>query len=228
MKTVWIVNHYAQTPGGVGGTRHYQLAKALRRQGWNACILAASTEYNTGFQRLAQGERVRLDVIDEIPFLWLRAPVYRGNGLSRIVNMFAFALHLLGRDPSQLLKRPDVIIGSSVHPFAVWSAEVLARRFKVPFVFEVRDLWPQTLIDFGLIKQRGLAARLLRALEAYLYRRASVIISLLPFAYRYIQNFGVSPRRIVWIPNGVDLDAWPISDFANRSGNSLELMYFGA
>jgi glycosyltransferase involved in cell wall biosynthesis len=229
MKTVWIVNHYAQSPGGVGGTRHYQLAQALPQYGWNACILAASTELNTGRQRLDPGQRYRLDVVDRVPFLWLLAPSYKGNGFGRIRNMLAFTACLLNPAPLRLLPKPDLIIGSSVHPFAVWSAYRLARRYHCPFVFEVRDLWPQTLIDFGLLKQRGIPARLLRGLEAFLYRRSSAIITLLPFAYRYIQRFGIERERIHWIPNGVDLYKWPFQDLSSpRSQGELQLMYFGA
>jgi glycosyltransferase involved in cell wall biosynthesis len=226
-KTVWLVNHYAQSPGGAGGTRHYQLARALPRFGWNACILAASTELNTGRQRLAPSEDYRLDTIDGIPFLWLLAPTYKGNGLGRIRNMVTFAVRLLNPGPLRALPKPDLILGSSVHPFAVWTAYRLARRYRVPFVFEVRDLWPQTLIDFGLLKESGLPAHLLRRLEGFLYRKACAIVTLLPFACRYIERFGVDQSRIHWIPNGVDISAWE-GVIQAQSKDALNLMYFGA
>ena len=229
MKTVWIVNHYAQTPGGAGGTRHFQLACALPGYGWNACILASSTELNTGLQRLKPGERYRLDVVEGIPFLWFFAPSYKGNGLGRIRNMLTFAIRILNPEPVRLLPQPDLIVGSSVHPFAVWSAYCLARRFRVPFVFEVRDLWPQTLIDFGLLRQRGIPAMLLRRLEGFLYRKSNAIITLLPYAYRYIQRFGIERQRVHWIPNGVDLSCWNLPESSiSRSKDVINIMYFGA
>lgn len=229
MKTVWIVNHYAQSPVGAGGTRHFQLAQALPSSGWNACILAASTELNTGRQRLKPGERYRLDVVEGIPFLWFLAPSYTGNGLGRIRNMLAFAIRILNPEPVRLLPQPDLIVGSSVHPFAVWSAYRLARRFRVPFVFEVRDLWPQTLIDFGLLRKHGIPAMLLRRLEGFLYRKSNAIITLLPYAYRYIQRFGIERQRIHWIPNGVDISRWDLPEPSMpRSRDELRLMYFGA
>jgi glycosyltransferase involved in cell wall biosynthesis len=142
--------------------------------------------------------------------------------------MLTFSVRLLGEAPRLQLPRPDAIIGSSVHPFAVWSSNHLAKRLKVPFLFEVRDLWPQTLIDFGLIKNQSLMAMLLRALEGYLYRQASAIIAVLPFAYRYIERFGVTSNRVFWIPNGVDLETWPMSESSEGSSSPLCLMYFGA
>jgi glycosyltransferase involved in cell wall biosynthesis len=228
-KTVWIINHYAQSPDSAGGTRHFQLAQALPQFGWSACILAASTELNTGRQRLDYAESHRLDLFNGVRFLWFRSPCYRGNGFGRIRNMLIFAVRLLNPVPLQLLPNPDLIIGSSVHPFAVWSAYRLAKHYRVPFVFEVRDLWPQTLIDFGLLRPFGIPARLLRRLEAFLYRRSSAIITLLPFAHRYIQRFGVEHGRIHWIPNGVDLSKWPVQELSpHRSRDELQLMYFGA
>ena len=208
------------------GCRHFQLAKSLLKEGWNLRVLLVLS--TTLALNIAKGERVRLDVVDEIPFLWLHAPVYRGNGFGRIVNMLTFSMRILSTDLSSYLPNPHVIVGSSVHPFSVLSAEILARRFKIPFVFEVRDLWPQTLIDFGLIKYQSLIAIVLRILEGYLYRRANKIIALLPFAYRYIERFGIDIGKIVWIPNGVDLNAWPILDSDKRPSGHLTLMYFGA
>ena len=103
------------------------------------------------------------------------------------------------------LEDPDVVIGSSVHPLAGVAACRLARRHGVPFVFEVRDLWPESLIAFGRISRHGLPAILLRSLEKGLYRRAASIISVLPKASDYIAGKGVATDKVVWIPNGVDL-----------------------
>ena len=228
MRTVWIINHYAQVPGGPGGTRHFQIAKVLRNLGWNPIVIAASSEHNTGFQRLSPSENSRLDVIDSVPFLWLRTPVSQGNGIRRIFNMLVFSCRLLGPAPRRLLPVPDIIVGSSVHLFAVWSALRLAIRFQIPFVFEVRDLWPQTLIDFGLIKSQSLLARLLRSLEEHLYSRATAIVTLLPFAHCYIQPLGISASKICWIPNGIDLSAWPKTISSPPAGSTLQLMYFGS
>ena len=207
-KNVWIVNHYAQTPSGPGGTRHFQLSQFLPEYGWKPFILAASTELHTGYQRLDSNQTFRLDTVDRVPFLWLFAPSYKGNGLGRILNMLIFSIQLLNPRPVRLLPPPDLIIGSSVHPFAVLSAYLLSRKYRVPFIFEVRDLWPQTLIDFGKLRQRGILAILLRQLEGFLYQKSNAIVTLLPYAYRYIQRFGIQPNRVHWVPNGVDLSRW--------------------
>lgn len=228
MKHVWILNHYAVAPGGAGGTRHYSLAKNLPACGWTASILASSVELNTGRQRLREGERSRLEVMTGVPFLWIRTPEYKGNGGGRMLNMLAYAWRVLAPSATRGLDRPDVVVGSSVHPFAALSGAFLARRHKVPFVFEVRDLWPQTLIDLGRIKEHGMVATAMRWMERWLYRRADRIVTLLPQAVDYIALLGIPESKVVWIPNGVDLSGFPDPGPPSSSAPPFTLMYFGA
>jgi glycosyltransferase involved in cell wall biosynthesis len=225
-RAVWIFNHYAQEPGGPGGTRHFTIARHLQAAGWNAVIIAASVELNTGRQRLQAAESTRMESFEGIPFLWLRTPGHTGNGVGRLLNMLAYTLKAWRTVP-RMLPRPDVIVGSSVHPFAAWAAERCASKLGVPFIFEVRDLWPQTLVDLGRLRDGSLAVRAMRWLEKRLYDRATKIIALMPAARDYIEPLGIPADRIVWIPNGVDIDVFPLvppSDAEDR----LSLMYFGA
>lgn len=227
MKHVWILNHYAAEPDGAGGTRHYTLAEGLRDHGWQAHLIAASVEHQSGRQRLEPGERMRHEVRGTVPFLWLRTSNHRGNGLGRIRNMLEFTGAALSRRVERQLPRPDVVVGSSVHPLAAWAGARLARRCGVPFVFEVRDLWPQTLIDMGAISPGGPAARGLRRLERSLYRRADRIVVLLPRAGEYVEASGGRRDRIDHIPNGVDLANWPASE-QRAQPDPFVFMYFGA
>jgi glycosyltransferase involved in cell wall biosynthesis len=229
VKEVWILNHYAQVPGGSGGTRHFHLAEYLRDFGWNSTIVASSVEHGTGFQRLRANESSRSEEICGVRFLWIKTPSYLGNGLNRLLNIFSYTFRAIMPATTGSLNRPDVVVGSSVHPFAAVSAFVLSRRFRVPFVFEVRDLWPQTLIDLGRLKERSFAVVILRALERWLYRKASRIVVLLPNAHEYIVPLGIERARIFWIPNGVDLRFFgrvvaPIRE----PGKIFTLMYFGS
>lgn len=233
MKHVWILNHYAQEPGGAGGTRHFHLAEHLQAYGWQATVIAASVEHQSGHQRLVPGEKQRCDYFNGVPFLWVRTPQYQGNGGGRMRNMLAYTRAVLQRGTTAKLPRPDVVIGSSVHPFAAVAGALLARRFKVPFIFEVRDLWPQTLVDMGRLQEGSFMTWALRKLERWLYRRAARTVVLLPRAWEYIVPLGIPKERVVWIPNGVDLSLFPRSKAANttNAGNNADhftLMYFGA
>ena len=226
MKHVWIFNHYAQEPGGAGGVRHYSLASNLPDYGWDASIIAASVEHATGRQRLTGILLRKIEIIAGINWLWLRTPRYCGNGVGRVLNMLIYALTLLLPYTIRGLSRPDLIIGSSVHPFTAWAAALLARRYRVPFVFEVRDLWPSTLIDMRKIAASGITARLLFRLESWLARRAALIVVLMPGAVEYYQALGVDADRIIVLPNGAEVPVDCPSSPIER--DCFTLMYCGA
>src|SRR6056297_1787660 len=70
---------------------------------------------------------------------------------------------------------------------------------------EVRDLWPQTLIDMGKFKATSPIVKILHYLEKFLYQKANKIVTVLPKAENYIHKQGIPKNKISWIPNGVDL-----------------------
>lgn len=228
MPVVWIVNHYAQAPSGPGGTRHHSLARHLMLHGWQPLIIAGSCEHNTGRQRLNPGEHQRFERCDGVDFLWLHVfgePCI--GGWRRFASMLIFAFTLLRPAATRGLPRPDVVIGSTVHPFAAWAACLLARRHSVDFVFEVRDLWPRTLVSMGAIQARGLMDRGLGLLERWLAHCAARIVVLMPGGIEYYEALGIPPSRLLWLPNGAELP--PIPPVAPRPDpRPFQLLYCGA
>ena len=205
-KTVWIINHYAESPSDSGSTRHFDLARQLRDLGWKTWIIAASVEKNTQKQRLAKGEQVGSEVYDDVHFRWINTPQYQGNGVRRIINMVAFSWRLLSKKATGDLEPPTVIIGSTVHLLAAAAAALLAKHYRVPFIFEVRDIWPETLIALGYTRRHSPLAILLGVLERWLCRQACRIISVMPKYDRYLMEREMKAPEVVHIPNGVNLD----------------------
>ncbi len=226
MKHVWILNHYAQLPDGAGGTRHFSLAKNLKAQGWSTSIVAASVEHATGRQRLSGFRLYKKTTISGINWLWLRTPKYKGNGVARIINMLAFTLLVLILNLPSRLQKPNVIIGSSVHPLAAWAGKVLARRYNVPFVLEIRDLWPATLVDMGRLSANGLLTGLLYRLEYKLAIQAALILVLMPRAVTYYGAMGVDTANILALPNGTNTSEK--EPFHHPERDKFVLMYCGA
>ncbi|NPA77117.1 MAG: glycosyltransferase family 4 protein [Candidatus Diapherotrites archaeon] len=225
---IWLVNHYAISPQQAGGTRHYTLARELVQRGHQVTIIASSFDHTTRREaHLHDGSPSRLEAIDGVRFMWLRTPPYTGNSARRLWNTVVFSRNVLKLKPMVLGGKPDVIVGSSPHLFAAWAAERQARRHEVPFVFEVRDLWPQSLIDLGSFSESHPFVRMLERIERSLYRQSSRIITLLPGAGEHISQKGGDIERIVWIPNGVDLRLLPPPSPPQEDG-VLTLMYAGA
>ncbi|MFS2280429.1 glycosyltransferase family 4 protein [Microbacterium sp. OR21] len=229
MRTVWIVNHYATDPSeSASGSRHFSLSKHLAQAGWAPTIIAASTEHPSGRQRISTRARQMERTVGDVRFRFLRAPAYSGNGIVRLLNILVFTVRLLLPSGTRGLPRPEVVVGSTVHPLAAWAASVLAGRLGVPFVFEIRDLWPQTLIDMNKLPSSSGIAWLLRFMERVLCRKASVIVTLLPFASHYLEERGVPREKIVWVSNGCDAADFDHSPQEETVDGDFVFMYFGS
>ena len=232
---IWIFNQYAITPDLPGGTRHYDLGRELVKRGHQVVIFATSFHHYLHREtRLQPGERWKVEDVDGLKFVWLRTPSYQRNDWRRVRNMVVFALRAwwMGRRLPGLVPgvgKPDVVIGSSPHLLTPLVAYWVARRFRVPFVMEVRDLWPQTFVDMGGLTERHPVIKVLQFLEQFLYKRAQEIITLLPLAHRYIEELGISSEKIHWIPNGVDLSRFSgLQPASSDLRGSFNVMYMGA
>lgn len=206
-----------------GGTRHYSLAMGLRPHGWNSTIIASHPE------RLGQTRRSSRLVTagPGVTFLWVSAPSYSGNGFGRVNNMLTFGLRTAYGFATRRLPSPDAVIGSTVHPLAAEAGLVLARRHRVPFIYEVRDLWPETLIQFGRLGRQSAVARTLARMERRLFREADHVISPLRGVGDYAKRYGLLDSDFTWIPNGYAL-ADVIAEPARDHGGPFELIYTGA
>lgn len=211
-KVVWMINQYAITPDLPGGTRHFDFGCELVKRGYEVYIFAS--DINLGLRKhmkLRPGELWREEEIEGVRFIWVRAALYEKNDWRRAWNMLSFSWNVR-RVAKQISSKPDVIIGSSPHPFAALAADNLAKRFGVRFVLELRDLWPQALIDMGGISEPGLISSVLRAIEKQLYRDAHRIVVLARGSSNYLIARGVAPEQIMYIPNGVHLANFALGD----------------
>ncbi len=202
---VWIVNQYATPPDEPSGATtswpvgSWRAATRSRSslQGWGTAT--ASTDSPAAW-------RTGAGPFDGVRFVWLRTFPYRGNNWRRQVNMLSFLVMFLVVQAR--LPRPDFVIGSTVHPFAALGGWIAARLRGARFAFEIRDLWPQTLVDLGAMRVGSPGERLLRILEAFLVRRASTVITLLPGVRDYLAEQGLPNGHVVYLPNGADLAAF--------------------
>lgn len=224
---VWILNHYAGTPAEQA-TRAYDLATGLVGRGHRVTVIASSfSHYRFAETRLEPGQSWKVEDHDGVRFIWLRTMPYRRSDWRRAVNMASYAVRALARGV-RLSDRPDVVVGTCVHPLAPLAAYLLARRWRSRFVYEVTDLWPQTPIEMGVLRERGLLARALRGLERFLFQRAARIVSVLPHIDDYLTSRGIDPGKMVWIPNGVNLAHYEaLAPYRGPTDTRFTVMYVG-
>lgn len=220
-----IVNHFALAPDMGGGTRHIELGRELARRGWRVTIAASDfhvLERAYARREGANDKRVIEETVDGVRFRWLWSSPYDRNDGKRVANWLSFARAVVRArwrdDP------PDVVLGSSPQLFAALGAWRVARRLRVPFVFEVRDLWPESLGVAG--RRRGPGYWGLWVVARFLYRAASRIVVLSRGVQDYLEELGVPADRIVYVPNGADLETF--ADRATQRGDALRVVYAGA
>lgn len=215
-----------------GGTRHYDFAKELGKRGCIVTIFASGFHYNQHKElKLAKNEAWRVEDVDGVRFVWIRTFPHQKNDWRRIVNMLSFMMRAYGAGKKITRKskeKPDVIIGSAVHLFAVFAAYRLAIHYRAKFIMEVRDLWPQTLIDMGVLKETSISTRILRRLEKFLCKKAQKIIILSPLSKEYLASLGIDENKITLIPHGVDMSNYPPAHPHEERKRKFTIMYTGS
>ncbi len=204
---IWIFNHHAQGPELPGGTRHYDLAKQLISKGHKVTIFAAGFHYTLMKETVSYSNNgYRVESKEGIEFIWVETYPYQVNNFKRMINIVSYAVKLNFLIPKLNLVKPDIIIGTTVHPFAPLIASKFANRYKVPFIFEIRDLWPQSFIDMGIWKKDSLVSKCFKYIEKYTVSKADSIISLSPKTEQYLLD-EYRYNHNIYIPNSVDIES---------------------
>jgi len=181
-----------------GGTRHHEFARLLTERGHRITIIASPVSYLSGspVAPAAQEEEI------EKGMRLLRAHVYSAHHRSFFHRLMAFLSFMVS---SWLLglkvKDVDLVWGTSPPLFQGLTAWGLASIQRVPFLFEVRDLWPQFAVAVGVLRHPALI-RLSEWLERFLYRHAERVMVNSPGFIAHVQDRGA--RRVELIPNGAD------------------------
>jgi glycosyltransferase involved in cell wall biosynthesis len=215
MPRLWLINQFANTPDLPGHTRQYEVAAGLVHLGWRVGVFASDFNLTQRcYRRLRFPSLVASERPASIRWTWLWVSPYRQNNWMRQLNMLSFCLHLLLRLlPAALLGRlsgraPDLILASSPQLPAAFTCLCIARLSGLPFVLEVRDLWPQVLIDQGGKTPDSPMVRLLGWMERQLYSNSHTVVVLAQGAERYVRERGA--RRTAWLPNGPDLELFSL------------------
>jgi glycosyltransferase involved in cell wall biosynthesis len=196
---------------GAPSARTFEHARHWASMGHDVTVITGFPNHPTGIIRPEyRGRVVKRENIDGIELLrtWVYCTANKGF-FKRILNFFSFFFSSLIFG-SLLSKRPDVVIGTSPQFFCAVSAYLLSIIKRVPFVFEVRDIWPQSAVELGALKN-PLIIKALEAIELHLYRRAQLIIVVAESTKPYLLRKGIAGQKIKCIPNGIDADYFELS-----------------
>lgn len=215
-----------------GGTRHHELARYLAGQGHRVTVIASPVSYLSGATRSGHRPRWVERQQDGENITILRTYTYSALHRSffhRLLSFFSFMFSSFWVGMN--VPKVDLVWGTSPPIFQGVTAWAVARLKRVPFLFEVRDLWPAFAVAVGVLHQ-PLLIRASEWLERFLYRHADRVMVNSPGYVEHVRARGA--RRVELIPNGADPAMFDPqadgADFRHRNGldGKVVAMYAGA
>ncbi|MEV0902113.1 glycosyltransferase family 4 protein [Actinoplanes sp. NPDC049802] len=201
MRIVYIHQYYCN-PGMAGGIRSYEQARRLVARGHTVDVI--TTDITPGSRELGW----RTTVEDGVTVHWFRVPYNNDMSYARRIRAFAEFMILATAKAARL--RADLVFATST-PLTVAVPGVIAAKLRrAPFVFEVRDLWPEVPIEMGALRN-PVVQRLAGGLADFAYRNASEVIALSPgMAAGVVARRPGTPTTV--IPNAADLDLFAVDE----------------
>lgn len=192
-------------------SRTHEHAREWVKAGHRVTVITCAPNFPKG--QVFEGYRNRLwqrENVDGIEVIRVWTYITANEGfLRRTLDYMSFMIAAILAAP--FVRDVDVIVGTSPQFFTACAAYAVSRYKRVPFVFELRDLWPESIRAVGAM-QSPMLLRWLESLELFLYRHAALIVSVTHSFKRDLERRGISGDKIVVITNGVDL-----SHFAPRT-----------
>jgi len=200
-----FITQYFSPEIGAAQVRLASVIRELVRLGHQVEVITALPNYPTG--RIFEGYRGKLWLEEDwegvrVVRTWLYPAL--GTGPKRLLNYFSFMLSALGG--LLRVQKPDYIFVESPPLFLSLTAYLASRRFGVPFIFNVADLWPDSVRQLGLMKE-GLLLRLAEGLERWSYHQAHFITAVTEGIQKVLlEEKKVPAHKVLYLPNGVDTE----------------------
>ena len=197
-KQLFIINHYSGNKEVGMEYRHMYLSKYLKNNEYEVTIFSSSFSHlyisPPSFKGICKIENYK-----NYKQVWVKSNRYKGNNVFRLLNMLFFSINLFIVFFYKKFKKPDVVIGSVPHPFIILNMLFFKGFYKSKTIFEVRDIWPQMLIEL-----KNLLTLVFKILEKLAYKYSDATVYLWYASKQYYVDREVSSNKLFFIPNGVE------------------------
>lgn len=203
---ILLLHQYFLEQNGGGGTRFNEMTKIWHSEGHEVTVLGGMLDA-TGTKKWPQYKGKLFARVDHDGVEVIRCHVseaYNVNFLGRLWGYFSFVFSSIWAGLFKTKGKYDVILVTSPPLFLGISAYLISRIKRTPYVFEVRDLWPESAIDTGVVKNKWII-KFAYWFEAFVYKKARLINVLTPaFRDKLINMKHVPAEKILFIPNAAD------------------------
>jgi glycosyltransferase involved in cell wall biosynthesis len=201
---ILFLSHYFYPEGNAPATRVYELGRRWARMGHDVTVVTCAPNVPRGVVYPGYANRLyQHEVVDgvDVRRVWTHLAANEGS-VRRIANYLSFLV--TGTLAALAAPRPDVLIATSPQFFCGLAGVLASGLRRVPFVLEIRDLWPESIVAVGAMRPSR-AIRLLEWLERRMYAAATRIVTVGEGYRRKLAERGVAPESVEIVPNGVDL-----------------------
>jgi len=217
---ILIFHQYFGSYEAAGGTRTYEIGRRLLARGHRVTIVSGNTIYSTGGEAANVPLLWKRGLIDGIEVVWIRVPF--GNRRNILLRILGFLWFIPASALASLFVRsPDIVLATSTPLTIGIPALFVARVRRIPFVFEIRDLWPDYVAELKVVTN-GIVLRIAYWLEAFLYRQADAIVALTKGFRDQLKRKNVPAHKVAVISHGANLDMFcpdgPQLDLKELSG----------
>lgn len=236
---ILLVHQYYLEGDDPGGSRWNEITRVWKEDGHEVTVIAGMMHYNGTRKRPEYKNRFFVNRIQNGINI-IRCHVsesYNTNFLGRLWGYFSFMFSSMWAGIFKTTGKYDFVLVTSPPLFVGVSGYLISRFKGIPFVFEVRDLWPESAIDTGVLKSK-LIIELALKVENFIYRKATLINVLTPaFRKVLIEKKSVDAEKLILIPNAADfnisddlLQNFDTSEFKRQLGfeDKFVITYVGA
>jgi len=206
---ITIICHYYPPEIGAPQARLSEMAKSWVALGNEVSVITCFPNHPTGKihknYEQAYKKRFLKEIIDGVIVnrCWVYATENKGF-VKKLLGHLSFMVTSVFQ-AGKAVKHSDIIIVSSPTFFSVISAWFLALKYRKPYIFEVRDLWPAIFVELGVLKNKAIIW-MLEQIELFLYKRAAAVVPVTKRFANCIIERGISYKKVSVITNGVDLE----------------------
>jgi len=204
---ILFLTHFFPPEMGAAASRMHGLARWLDEWGHDITILTGFPNYPTGI--IPEKYKMRFIVNDKIESVnvirtWVYATSHQSS-VKRIINYFSFVFSAIITGII-IRKRYDIIFVSSPPLFIGIAGYILSKLNKVPFVFDLRDLWPDVAVETGTFSEKSIFIKWSRRLADWLYKSATHLTPVTDSKYERLKSNNINADKLTVVTNGVDLD----------------------
>ena len=201
-KNIWYISKYASPLKYGFGSRHFYLAGELNRLGCSTVVISSDSNHLAkipAFQSVYEHE-----IIDGVETWWIKTIKYKGSAsIRRILSWIDFEMKLLFMKKNNLA-RPDIIIVSSLSLLTILNGFWLKKRFGCKLIFEIRDIWPLTIIEEGGFSVGNPFVMLLAWVEKFGYNISDIIVGTMPNLSEHVKAVTGKNLNCHCVPFGYD------------------------